>query len=212
MTKKRINLYTDAFVVRPEVLPFRYVLFAFIASLIVFGGVLFAVHLELEKVQAATAMAQQQQQQLTTTLQQKQAELAARKPDPQLEHSVAEKKELLEATLHLVNYLKENALPDSEGFSGWLSDLAYAHQPDISLQQVELGPQRMKLSGVASRSDSVPHWMSGFTNYAHLKTIRFATLHIQKDKAGQLLFELNQQLPKDPMQSSSSAAMTTEGR
>lgn len=197
MTKKRINLFSDAFQIKPEVLPFRYVWVVLACTFLLIIVASLAMNRWLTRMKENTNLIQAEQQQLNETITQKQTLLAAKKPDPMLAHTLKEKQDLLEGKLKLVNYLKENALPNTEGFSGWFSDLAYAHQPNLSLQAIVLDSTNMKLAGTAATSDAVPSWMNGFALYPRLNAIRFASLNITKQKDGLLHFELTQTLPKD---------------
>lgn len=188
--KKRINLYLPEFRPQRQWLSLSQMSVAWGIVLFLLVGIAGGLQWLLSQRQDELARLQQHKQQVDSQIKTATQQLQLRHPDENLQRELKRNQEELQGKRLLLQYLQHIGPLQNQGFSLWLSDLAKAYQPAISLQEFSIAGDQVLLRGEAASNEAVPAWMSRFSAYPSLRDRRFSELKVERQKSGALRFQL----------------------
>ncbi|WP_440876254.1 PilN domain-containing protein [Thalassotalea sp. PLHSN55] len=162
MSKYSINLFQAELIPEQPLLTLGRVvsLWVFVLVVMVLLATYSAVEFDTSTKQLKQLQASQKQnKQYLSDLE---AQLQAKRSDPELTNRLALLKSVIGHKQALHNQLTDNNRTYVQGFSVAMSELSSLHHRDISLQQVTITNDDMTFSGLARRPEAVPAWLSGF--------------------------------------------------
>lgn len=121
-----------------------------------------------------------------------QAELAQRKPDPDLTRQVTALQQTLEHQQRLLSEIDARNIIRQSGFTQLLSDLASQSKSDLWLNTIEVSEHAMLLQGELSDPKAMPQWLNRLADTPSFSGRTFDTARVYRDEDG-LKFELNAQ-------------------
>ncbi|EKE67451.1 hypothetical protein [Gallaecimonas xiamenensis] len=134
---------------------------------------------------------QQQRQQVAGQLEQAEARLKARQPDPQLLASRDALKARIQSNASLLDRIDQLDHSGQGGFSGILTALAHRSQDGLWLSKVAIRGDLLSLAGSTREASLVPVWVQGFAKEPALAGRSFGQVQIQRSDQGDLHFSLN---------------------
>lgn len=188
--KQRINLYSDAFAPKLDLLSLSSVLMAWGALstllLVVWAGVAWYGSGQRDTLSSY----QDQQQQLSATVNNLKVTLEQRKPDEGLSRTLAQRQQELDNRELLVRELSDREQIKQQGFAGLLDSLAAKNSNDIWLEAIEVSEHMMLMQGQLSNPEAMPKWLQrlGETSSFSGRTFDSARLYREDE---QLRFELS---------------------
>lgn len=188
--KKRINLYLPELRPQRQLLALSQMAVAWGLVLLLVAGMAGGLQWLRWQRQQELNLLQQQKQETDKQTQIANQQIQQRHPDERLQQELKNSQEELQGKRHLLQYIQQMGPQQNQGFSLWLSDLAKAYQPSVSLQEFAVTGDQILLRGEAASNEAVPAWMSQFGAYASLKDRRFTELKVERQKSGVLQFLL----------------------
>ncbi|MGY5452030.1 PilN domain-containing protein [Agarivorans sp. MS3-6] len=188
--KTRINLYTEEFRPKPELVSLRQVMLSWVLIAVV--ALVWGIWQQNQSDSAVFKASQQRklvkQQEaelakLKTAIEQRAVDVNLQRELDVLQQEVKLKR-LLNQRLQGQNYA-------NQGFSSSLTALASIPNEQIWLTEIQIQRGKMALTGQSSRSDAVPKWLKQFQAYPELSNQQFAGLKIYRDEQQQLNFSLS---------------------
>ena len=160
--KKRINLYLPEFRPQRQWLSLSQMSVAWGIVLFLLVGIAGGLQWLLSQRQDELARLQQHKQQVDSQIKTATQQLQLRHSDENLLRELKRNQEELQGKRLLLQYLQHIGPLQNQGFSLWLSDLAKAYQPAISLQEFSIAGDQVLLRGEAASNEAVPAWMSRY--------------------------------------------------
>lgn len=188
--KTRVNLYTQDFVKKKELLSLSQMA-AVWAALLVLTVCSYAFYqwqlTDAKNQQQASAKKLQQQQK---DLEQLNIRVSEHLPSKQLQQELSYKKDELAAKQKLLNAVLGREQLKNNGFAEILTDLAKLNDKEIRLTQFSVEQGNVSLSGFAYANDAVPRWVKSFKQSTTLAGQEFSVLKVSRDDNEQLTFQL----------------------
>ena len=121
-----------------------------------------------------------------------QARVAVQQLDKVLQKEVQDLKVLVDSKKKMYELINSNDKLKSRGYAGFMHGLAEVSSSDVSVSSFRLSGLNANISGIASRSDSVPQMVSRFGVNENMKDVTFGALRIYTDsETGILHFSLS---------------------
>lgn len=180
--KKRINLYSPAFLPAKLWLSFINVFrlnIAVISLFLLVGIFVFQRGLVMNK---SLSSKQTQLTQLQNTNTQLKQQIKDIKPNPALVSQLDLQNEKLYVKRLLLNEFHIRNTQTSMGFSGLLTDFASITDPRVWLSRIYVTSNQIKLEGFTTNPDRVPMWISQFEPLQTLAGISFSSINIEQQK------------------------------
>ncbi|RJG49970.1 PilN domain-containing protein [Motilimonas pumila] len=188
--KTRVNLYTQDFVKKKEVLSLLQMVYVWAALLVltVLGYSYYQWQLTSARAEQQASANQLQRQQ--AELEQLNQRVSEHLPSKRLQQELTYKKAELAAKQKLLGAVLGREQLKNNGFAAVLTDLAKLNDKDIRLTQFAIEQGNVSLSGIAYANDAVPRWVKSFKQSETLAGQEFSLLKVSRDENEELSFQL----------------------
>ncbi|MFB2649567.1 PilN domain-containing protein [Shewanella mangrovisoli] len=197
MIKSRVNLYSAALLPPKQSLTFSK-LMSYTLGLVLVCGILAAFsYWQLAESQRALSQASAQKQQFDQQKAELEAQIAARKPDPELVTRVELESQQLELKQLLMSELALRSSLTSRGFAPVLKDLAMVADASIWLNHIVINEQHFMFEGFADHPQSIPQWVGKLKTTNTLKGQAFSSMTMDRGEDKPLAFTLTSETPEE---------------
>ncbi|WP_019000672.1 hypothetical protein [Succinimonas amylolytica] len=192
MRRSRLDLYRPEFRPKKVILSIEHMI---IVWLCVAGIIALLIMNASEENRRIKKQEQELNEQLSDTqaqLAEVQARVAVQQLDKVLQKEVQDLKVLVDSKRKMYELISSSDKLKSHGYAGFMYGLAEVSSSDISVTSFRLSGLNANISGIASRSDSVPQLVSRFGVNENMKDVTFGALRIYTDsETGILHFSLS---------------------
>uniref|UniRef100_Q0HZI9 Fimbrial assembly family protein n=1 Tax=Shewanella sp. (strain MR-7) TaxID=60481 RepID=Q0HZI9_SHESR len=197
MIKSRVNLYSAALLPPKQSLTFAK-LISYTLGLIAVCIILAAFsYWQLAESQQALGQAATQKQQFEQQKAELEAQIAARKPDPELVARVELESQQLELKQLLMSELALRSSLTSRGFAPVLKDLAMVADASVWLNHIVINEQHFMFEGFADHPQSIPQWVGKLKTTNTLKGQAFSSMTMDRGEDKPLAFTLTSETPEE---------------
>lgn len=197
MIKSRVNLYSAALLPPKQSLTFSK-LMSYTIGLVLVCAILAAFsYWQLAESQRALSQASAQKQQFDQQKAELEAQIAARKPDPELVARVELESQQLELKQLLMSELALRSSLTSRGFAPVLKDLAMVADASVWLNHIVINEQHFMFEGFADHPQSIPQWVGKLKTTNTLKGQAFSSMTMDRGEDKPLAFTLTSETPEE---------------
>ncbi|MEL4281366.1 MULTISPECIES: PilN domain-containing protein [Shewanella] len=197
MIKSRVNLYSAALLPPKQSLTFAK-LMSYTLGLVLVCAILAAFsYWQLTESQRALSQASTQKQQFDQQKAELEAQIAARKPDPELVARVELESQQLELKQLLMSELALRSSLTSRGFAPVLKDLAMVADASVWLNHIVINEQHFMFEGFADHPQSIPQWVGKLKTTNTLKGQAFSSMTMDRGEDKPLAFTLTSETPEE---------------
>lgn len=197
MIKSRVNLYSAALLPPKQSLTFAK-LMSYTLGLVLVCVILAAFsYWQLAESQRALSQASAQKQQFDQQKAELEAQIAARKPDPELVARVELESQQLELKQLLMSELALRSSLTSRGFAPVLKDLAMVADASVWLNHIVINEQHFMFEGFAEHPQSIPQWVGKLKTTNTLKGQAFSSMTMDRGEDKPLAFTLTSEPPEE---------------
>ncbi|MFB2726647.1 PilN domain-containing protein [Shewanella mangrovisoli] len=197
MIKSRVNLYSAALLPPKQSLTFAK-LMSYTLGLVLVCCILAAFsYWQLAESQRALSQASAQKQQFDQQKAELEAQIAARKPDPELVARVELESQQLELKQLLMSELALRSSLTSRGFAPVLKDLAMVADASVWLNHIVINEQHFMFEGFADHPQSIPQWVGKLKTTNTLKGQAFSSMTMDRGEDKPLAFTLTSETPEE---------------
>ncbi|MFB2779033.1 PilN domain-containing protein [Shewanella mangrovisoli] len=197
MIKSRVNLYSAALLPPKQSLTFSK-LMSYTLGLVLVCGILAAFsYWQLTESQRALSQASTQKQQFGQQKAELEAQIATRKPDPELVARVELESQQLELKQLLMSELALRSSLTSRGFAPVLKDLAMVADASVWLNHIVINEQHFMFEGFADHPQSIPQWVGKLKTTNTLKGQAFSSMTMDRGEDKPLAFTLTSETPEE---------------
>ncbi|MFV0596278.1 PilN domain-containing protein [Shewanella sp.] len=197
MIKSRVNLYSAALLPPKQTLTFAK-LMTYTLGLVLVCAILAAFsYWQSAESQRALSQASTQKQQFDQQKAELEAQIATRKPDPELVARVELESQQLELKQLLMSELALRSSLTSRGFAPVLKDLAMVADASVWLNHIVINEQHFMFEGFADHPQSIPQWVGKLKTTNTLKGQAFSSMTMDRGEDKPLAFTLTSETPEE---------------
>ncbi|MFB2641147.1 PilN domain-containing protein [Shewanella bicestrii] len=197
MIKSRVNLYSAALLPPKQSLTFSKLMSYTLGLVLVFAILAAFSYWQLAESQRALSQASAQKQQFDQQKTELEAQIAARKPDPELVARVELESQQLELKQLLMSELALRSSLTSRGFAPVLKDLAMVADASVWLNHIVINEQHFMFEGFADHPQSIPQWVGKLKTTNTLKGQAFSSMTMDRGEDKPLAFTLTSETPEE---------------
>ena len=192
MRRNRLDLYRPEFHPKKVILSIEHMIIVWLCVAGIMALMIMNASDENKRVKKQDQELNDQLSDTQSQLAEVQARAAVQQLDKVLQKEVQDLKVLVDSKKKMYELINSNDKLKSRGYAGFMHGLAEVSSSDVSVSSFRLSGLNANISGIASRSDSVPQMVSRFGVNENMKDVTFGALRIYTDsETGILHFSLS---------------------
>lgn len=192
MRRNRLDLYRPEFHPKKVILSIEHMIIVWLCVAGIMALMIMNASDENKRVKKQDQELNDQLSDTQSQLAEVQARVAVQQLDKVLQKEVQDLKVLVDSKKKMYELINSNDKLKSRGYAGFMHGLAEVSSSDVSVSSFRLSGLNANISGIASRSDSVPQMVSRFGVNENMKDVTFGALRIYTDsETGILHFSLS---------------------
>lgn len=192
--KHRVNLLTEAYRPKLELISFNLLIFAVCISLLLVVATYGFVQYQHSRVKSELANTKSQQalrDRQISTLSERLSQLTE---DPKMLAQVQLLEEDIKQIRMLIRQLAGREAQKSRGFSELMLELANQHDSALWLTKIDLNEGKVSFEGQALDASAVPRWVGKLAATSYFERTEFASARLFRDEQDALNFSLSSEL------------------
>lgn len=189
--KSRVNLLTEEYRPRLELVSFNLLMFCLVLSLSLLAASYFLVNVSAQQTSHVLAQTQSQQAARDNKISQLSEQLANQQPSAKLLAQIEQVENAIRQKRQLMRQLAGRDIQKSRGFSELMLALSRQDAPALWLTKIGLNEQHVHFEGQAVEASAVPRWIKDLGQSDYFAQTQFASARLYRDEQRLINFSLS---------------------